>query len=216
MKHDDVAGLAALGASVQKFSASIARSVEPLQRSAAAIERTCEPFRRNAAAIERAFEPTRRLARTAATLRAPKAPSRRPMIRTRDHRRARRLASSRSRARSPGRKRPRLPSPVAAARLRPLLLHAVERLHEWVFRFELRPGRRLACVDCGVNTARLGEYYMVWPDVWASSGLRHDDGMLCVGCLEHRLGRRLNAVDFTAVPVNFDRVGPRLRERIFG
>ena len=68
-----------------------------------------------------------------------------------------------------------------------------------------------ACADCGVDTTpctgRRGcrhagkwEYYMVRPEVWSKSGLTA--GFLCVGCLETRLGRELQAVDFTDAPVN--------------
>jgi hypothetical protein len=41
---------------------------------------------------------------------------------------------------------------------------------------------------------------MVRPEVWSKSGLTA--GFLCVGCLETRLGRVLQAVDFTDAPVN--------------
>lgn len=60
------------------------------------------------------------------------------------------------------------------------------------------------CVDCGVDTYARGvdEYYMVHNEVWAAAGMLPRDGMLCIGCLEARLGRRLTAVDFTDVPVN--------------
>jgi hypothetical protein len=55
------------------------------------------------------------------------------------------------------------------------------------------------CRDCGVNTVRNGEYYMVHDNVWP---IGFDDGMLCVGCLERRTGRRLVPRDFTDAPVN--------------
>lgn len=61
------------------------------------------------------------------------------------------------------------------------------------------------CVDCGVDTTpcthRRGcrhtgkwEYYMLRDDVWAAAVM--DRGFLCVGCLEHRIGRRLRPSDF--------------------
>jgi hypothetical protein len=49
------------------------------------------------------------------------------------------------------------------------------------------------CLDCGVPTYRIGEDYYVRPDVWP---IGRDDGMLCIGCLEQRIGRRLVAADF--------------------
>ena len=62
--------------------------------------------------------------------------------------------------------------------------------------------RSTACVDCGVCTIRLGEDYMVYYDVWQQAGMSTEGGMLCIGCLEDRLGRRLTACDFTDAPVN--------------
>jgi hypothetical protein len=53
------------------------------------------------------------------------------------------------------------------------------------------------CVDCGED--KDGEYYMVADELWAASGLGPDDGMLCLVCLERRIGRRLAIGDFTAL-----------------
>jgi hypothetical protein len=60
------------------------------------------------------------------------------------------------------------------------------------------------CRDCGVNTSAVGEWYMVKPEVWAVGGLgpKAFDGLLCIGCLETRLKRRLDPSDFAAVSVN--------------
>ena len=58
------------------------------------------------------------------------------------------------------------------------------------------------CKDCSVNTLHINEYYMVTDQVWKLTGLRGYDGMLCIGCLEQRLGRMLNARDFTDAPIN--------------
>jgi hypothetical protein len=86
------------------------------------------------------------------------------------------------------------------------------------------------CGDCGVDTTpqppREGtwEWYVVWDGVWQAAGMPVNDeaefsgeGVLCVGCLEHRLGRRLRAADFTAAPVNWPGSAlhtPRLRSRL--
>lgn len=56
------------------------------------------------------------------------------------------------------------------------------------------------CVDCGFNTIHC-EYYMVHDEIWSGAGMP-DEGMLCIGCLEERLGRELTAKDFTHAPVN--------------
>lgn len=56
------------------------------------------------------------------------------------------------------------------------------------------------CIDCGLNTMYAGEYYMVNDAIWdahVGSG-----GMLCIGCLENRMGRILNSNDFTSAPIN--------------
>lgn len=64
-----------------------------------------------------------------------------------------------------------------------------------------------ACQDCPQDTLG-GDYYMVHNELWDRvhpSG----DGMLCLPCLEKRVGRRLRLSDFTDAPVN-DR--PRIAE----
>lgn len=58
------------------------------------------------------------------------------------------------------------------------------------------------CQDCTTDTLELSEYYAVTDGVWAATGFGSDDGMLCVGCLEHRLGRKLSAADFPNYPIN--------------
>lgn len=61
------------------------------------------------------------------------------------------------------------------------------------------------CKDCGVDTRN--EYYMVHDSIWKSAGLPLDGGLLCVSCLEQRLGRGLIAADFTSYPVNIPHKG---------
>jgi hypothetical protein len=82
-------------------------------------------------------------------------------------------------------------------------------------------GDRSRCRDCDLDTVWAGmpngpwEYYMVHDHVWAQTGLGPYDGMLCVGCIEFRLGRRLTPEDFTDAPVNdfLEVDSPRLRSR---
>lgn len=57
------------------------------------------------------------------------------------------------------------------------------------------------CLDCGVNTSAIDEYYMVYDEVWLEAN-PVDCGMLCIVCLEKRLGRLLTAKDFTGYPIN--------------
>ncbi len=71
------------------------------------------------------------------------------------------------------------------------------------------------CVDCSVCTHEINEYYMVHDHLWTRAGMT--TGMLCIGCLEKRLGRELNSADFTPYPVNhgpmFER-SERLKRRL--
>lgn len=57
------------------------------------------------------------------------------------------------------------------------------------------------CLDCGVVTIDIGEYYMVHDIIWDAANPMHH-GMLCIGCLENRLGRPLRRGDFTDAPCN--------------
>jgi hypothetical protein len=74
------------------------------------------------------------------------------------------------------------------------------------------------CIDCRVNTTpRRGpsEFYMVKSWVWDRTGLGFDGGMLCIGCLEARLGRRLRPQDFNRVTFReIARHSARLRSRL--
>lgn len=59
------------------------------------------------------------------------------------------------------------------------------------------------CKDCGMNTAPMAgnEYYAVTDEVWkAGKGRRH---VLCIGCLETRIGRKLKGADFPMLSINF-------------
>lgn len=82
--------------------------------------------------------------------------------------------------------------------------------------------KAFACVGtglapCGVDTSTAGEYYMVNEHVWLKSGMQPKGGMLCIGCLEGRLGRKLTHEDFTDCPLNsggFCGQSDRLRDRL--
>ena len=69
------------------------------------------------------------------------------------------------------------------------------------------------CCDCELGCAVAGEWYMVRDTVWelAWCGERNrrkswqylpGQDVLCIGCLEKRIGRTLCADDFTDVPIN--------------
>lgn len=71
------------------------------------------------------------------------------------------------------------------------------------------------CVDCGVNTLKINEYYMVENRLWDVYGPAR--GMLCIGCLEKRIGRKLVPSDFSRARINWSGLGkhsPRLADRI--
>lgn len=76
------------------------------------------------------------------------------------------------------------------------------------------------CVDCGLDTKEAQEYYMVYNDVWEDAGMsfagHFGDGMLCVGCIESRLGRELTPSDFPDLPINrgFFPMSDRLKSRV--
>lgn len=57
------------------------------------------------------------------------------------------------------------------------------------------------CIDCSVVTTDIDEYYMVHDGIWMTACPKKS-GMLCIGCLEERLGRTLTAADFTDAPIN--------------
>lgn len=57
------------------------------------------------------------------------------------------------------------------------------------------------CLDCGYNTILSNhDYYMVQDDLWDSHV--HTEGMLCISCLEWRIGRKIILEDFTDCPLN--------------
>ncbi len=69
------------------------------------------------------------------------------------------------------------------------------------------------CADCPVDTSKIGEYYMVTHNLWRAHGAGR--GMLCIACLENRMGRKLDTYDFLNVPVNYiGHRSARMRDRI--
>lgn len=93
----------------------------------------------------------------------------------------------------------------------------------------LNPDLDFGCMVCDFDTST--EFFMVHDHLWqvAIEGLprrtlRMVGGrcigaeLLCVGCLEKRLGRKLTADDFSVAPCNYDRdeydTSPRLANRL--
>jgi len=67
--------------------------------------------------------------------------------------------------------------------------------------------RDLRCLDCGISTEAINEYYALCEEVWEQAN-PDGDGHLCIGCVEQRLGRILTPSDFTDAPIN-TRAKPR-------
>lgn len=75
------------------------------------------------------------------------------------------------------------------------------------------------CWDCAACTNCISEYYMVDDDLWYSATDELDtpaDVMLCIGCLENRIGDKLVASDFPDLPINrgFFFYSTRLQSRL--
>lgn len=71
-----------------------------------------------------------------------------------------------------------------------------------------RSRRKFLCLDCGVDTGRIKEHYFIKTDLWLSV-VDSKKGMLCIGCLEKRLGRPLVKADFTNSYINSPRFEPK-------
>jgi hypothetical protein len=70
------------------------------------------------------------------------------------------------------------------------------------------------CVGCGANVLDLGEFfYKVTDELWEQSG--GGKGVLCIKCLETRIGRTLVPEDFPPVRINRQR-STRLRAKMYG
>lgn len=72
---------------------------------------------------------------------------------------------------------------------------------------------KFLCMDCGVDTGKIGEHYMLKDEVW---NLIHDSnkGMLCIEHAEKRLGRKLIPTDFNASHVNRPAPGKNFSQRL--
>jgi hypothetical protein len=80
-------------------------------------------------------------------------------------------------------------------------------------------GEGFECADCEVNTFQepvgISEYYMVLDPIWEEHGV--GKGMLCIGCLENRMGRELTPADFNEYPVNYGifKQSDRFKNRVY-
>ena len=75
---------------------------------------------------------------------------------------------------------------------------------------------KFLCLDCKVDTGKAFEHYMLVDSVWTKI---HNSkfGMMCIGCVEVRLGRKLTRLDFNSSYVNnpkLHRMSARLLDRL--
>lgn len=66
--------------------------------------------------------------------------------------------------------------------------------------------RKFLCLDCGVDTGKIGEHYMLVNETWRLTGLG-PIGMLCIAHVEQRIGRKLVKSDFNGSYLNRARTG---------
>jgi hypothetical protein len=76
--------------------------------------------------------------------------------------------------------------------------------------------RKFLCLDCGADTGKSGEHYMLVDFTWSLTGLGKY-GMLCIEDVEKRINRKLIASDFNDSYLNKPRTGiksARLMDRM--
>lgn len=57
--------------------------------------------------------------------------------------------------------------------------------------------RQLKCTDCGCKPWKMGEDFYVTDGLWLTTmPIGKRDDLICVGCFEKRLGRKLTRKDF--------------------
>ena len=73
--------------------------------------------------------------------------------------------------------------------------------------------KRFQCLDCHVDTGKIGEHYMLKDEVW-DSVVNSRKGMICIGCIEKRLGRQLHKKDFNDSHINRPASGKYFSQRL--
>lgn len=71
----------------------------------------------------------------------------------------------------------------------------------------------MLCGGCGADVGKIDEYcFFLYNNIWEA--IHQDDEFLCIGCVEERLGRKLNQCDFNFdVPLNRFDGSHRLNQR---
>lgn len=70
----------------------------------------------------------------------------------------------------------------------------------------MKSRRKFLCLDCKVDTGKIGEHYMLIDSTWHLTGLQKF-GMLCIEHVEARIGRKLIGKDFNDSYLNRPRTG---------
>jgi hypothetical protein len=65
----------------------------------------------------------------------------------------------------------------------------------------MKSRKKFLCLDCKIDTGKLGEHYMLIDETWKLTGLGKF-GMLCIEHVEQRIGRKLTASDFNTSYLN--------------
>lgn len=74
--------------------------------------------------------------------------------------------------------------------------------------------KKWKCLDCLVDTGKIGEHYMLKDEIWKLVN-NSKSGMLCIGCLENRLGRKLKPSDFNDSHINRPSAGKYFSHRLW-
>ena len=75
---------------------------------------------------------------------------------------------------------------------------------------------RNICMICGANVVKIKEFCMIWSTLWKRAVPKNKrSGMLCIGCIERKLKRKLSRKDFihTALRLRLTRASKRLQNR---
>jgi hypothetical protein len=70
----------------------------------------------------------------------------------------------------------------------------------------MKSRKKFLCLDCGLDTGKAGEHYMLIESTWSLTGLGKF-GMLCIEDVETRIDRQLTAADFNDSYLNRPRTG---------
>lgn len=68
------------------------------------------------------------------------------------------------------------------------------------------------CKDCKTNCSHIGEFYFIKTELWKS--VARIDIILCIGCVEQRLGRKLDKSDFTQCYINDPKKSKGMSQRL--